>query len=130
MEESISISIPTIDEMPVMAFEKTQLGYAESAIRRYKEWAWNSCVSTLTITVAGEETANRLKEKIEECAKTEYDGRPQTNMEFAGAKGDHEGFLAFFRITVWGLKASEAAQLVDTIKNFLLTQRNKEIHIT
>ena len=126
LEESISISIPTIDEMPMMDFEKTPLGYAESAIKRYKEWTRNTYVSLLTITVEGEETANSLKAKIEECAKTEYDGRPQTNMEFAGAKGDYEGFQAFFRITVWVLKADEATRLGDTIKNFLRTQRNKE----
>lgn len=126
LEERITISIPSINEIPMWDFENTPSRVADSRRKKYEEWVRNSCVSTLTITVEGKETANRLKEKIEECAKTEYDGRPQTNMELAGVEGDCEGFLVFFRITVFDLKADEATQLSDTIKNFLLTQRNTD----
>lgn len=126
LEERITISIPSINEIQMWDFENTPSRVADSRRKKYEEWVRNSCVSTLTITVEGKETANRIKEKIEECAKTEYDGRLQMAMELAGVEGDCEGFLVFSRITVLGLKVDEATQLSDTIKNFLLTQRNTD----
>ena len=119
MEESINIQFPTIDEMPIMDFEKTPMGYKESAIKRYKEWARNSYGSILTAIVAGEKRASRLKAEIEERSKTEYEGRPRVNMKFAGAEGDDEKFLVFYKLTVGILKADEATRLGEAIKNFL-----------
>ena len=119
MKEQINIQFPTIDEMPIMDFEKTPMGYEESAIKRYKEWARNSYGSILTAIVAGEKRAIRLKAEIEERSKTEYEGRPRVNMEFAGAEGDDEKFLVFYKLTVGILKADEATRLGEVIKNFL-----------
>lgn len=87
--------------------------------KRIPEWARNSGRSILTAIVDGEKRAGRLKAEIEERCKTEYDGRPRVNMEFAGAEGDCEGCHAFFRITVWVLKTDEATRLGEAIKDFL-----------